>query len=392
MGLRTLTLRPGREGPVRAGHPWIFSGAIASGLASCEPGEPVRIAAANGHFVALGYANPKTTIAVRVLALEDVAVDRTLVLRRLDAALALRRATLPADLTAYRVLNGEGDGLPGVIVDRYGDVLVCQILTAGAARLVPLLVEALLERLAPRTIYERSEGGVRAEEGIAGARGVLAGAEPPARIEIDELGMRLLVDVVHGQKTGFFLDQRDNRARVRALASGRRVLNVFGYTGGFTVAAALGGAEHVVTVDTSRPALALGEEAFARNGLATELATWVEGDAFDWLREGREPFDLVVLDPPPFVRRRRDLAAGLRGYRDVNLQALRRVSPDGWLLTCSCSQHLDARGFREVLSHAAAAAGRQARVVATLGHPPDHPTALAHGEGEYLKALLLRVA
>jgi 23S rRNA (cytosine1962-C5)-methyltransferase len=392
MGLRTLTLRPGREGPVRAGHPWIFSGAIASGLPSCEPGEPVRVAAANGHFVALGYANPKTTIAVRVLALEDVAVDRALVLRRLDAALALRRATLPADLTSYRVLNGEGDGLPGVIVDRYGDVLVLQILTAGAARLVPMLTEVLMERLAPRTIYERSEGGVRAEEGIAGTRGVLAGEEPPARLEIEELGMRLLVDVVHGQKTGFFLDQRDNRARVRALSSERQVLNVFGYTGAFTIAAALGGAEHVVTVDSSKPALALGEEAFALNGLAPDLATWIDADAFDWLRASNEPFDLIVLDPPPFVRRRRDIQAGLRGYRDVNLQALRRLSPDGWMLTCSCSQHLDMAGFREVVAHAAGAAGRQARVVATFGHPPDHPTALAHGEGEYLKALLLRVA
>jgi 23S rRNA (cytosine1962-C5)-methyltransferase len=202
--------------------------------------------------------------------------------------------------------------------------------------------------------------------------------------------MRLLVDVVHGQKTGLFLDQRDNRARVRPLAAGRRVLNAFGYTGGFAIAAALGGAAHVVSVDTSRPALELAEAAWTENGLDADRATWIEGDVFEWLREPGPPFDLIVLDPPPFVRRRRDLTPGLRGYKDVNLQALRRLAPGGWLLTCSCSQHLDRAAFRQVVAVAAADAGRAMQLVSEHGHPPDHPTALAHSEGEYLKALLLR--
>jgi 23S rRNA (cytosine1962-C5)-methyltransferase len=388
--VRTITLKPNRDAPVRGGHPWIFSGAIASGLDGAEPGEPVRVVAAGGGFVAAGYANPKTSIAVRVLTLDDEPIGPALVGRRLDEAMALRRTVVPPDTDAYRLVNGEGDRLPGVVVDRYGDVLICQLMTAGAARLAGALVDALGARLSPRTVYERSEGGVRAEEGIGGARGVLAGEEPPTRLAVTEHGMRLLVDVVHGQKTGLFLDQRDNRARVRPLAAGRRVLNAFAYSGGFAIAAALGGAAHVVSVDTSRPALELAEAAWAENGLDPERATWIEGDVFDWLREPGEPFDLVVLDPPPFVRRRRDLTSGLRGYKDVNLQALRRLAPGGWLLTCSCSQHLDRAGFRQVVAAAAADAGRALQLVAEHGHPADHPTALAHPEGEYLKALLVR--
>jgi 23S rRNA (cytosine1962-C5)-methyltransferase len=388
--MRTVTLKPGREAPVRAGHPWIFSGAIASGLDGAEPGEAVRVTATGGAFVAAGYANPRTAIAVRVLTLDDEPVDAALILRRIDDALALRRAVVPAETTAYRVVNGEGDRLPGIVVDRYGEHLVCQMLTAGAARLAEPLVEALQTRLAPRGIYERSEGGVRAEEGIGGTRGVLAGEEPPARVVVTEQGMRLVADLLHGQKTGLFLDQRDNRARVRMLARGTRVLNAFGYTGGFAVAAALGGAAHVVSVDTSRPALELGEAAWAANGLPPDAATWIEGDVFEYLRAARDRFDVIVLDPPPFVRRRRDLASGLRGYKDVNLQALRRLAGGGWLLTCSCSQHLDRAAFRHVVAAAASDAGRAVQLVEEHGHPPDHPTALSHPEGEYLKALLLR--
>ena len=387
--MRRIVLKPGREGPVRAGHPWIFSGAIASGLEGAEPGDAVAVHTAGGRFVAAGYCNPRTAIAVRVLTLEDEPVDAGLVRRRLRDALALRAALLPSELAAYRVLNGEGDRLPGIVVDRYGEFVVCQLLTAGAARLAPALVAALEELLAPRGIYERSEGGVRAEEGIPGTRGVLAGEEPPARLVIEEDGARFLVDLLHGQKTGFFLDQRESRARLRRLAAGRRVLNAFAYTGAFAVVAALGGAAEVVSVDTSRPALALAEAAWAENGLDPARGRFVVGDVFDVLRAGEEHWDLVVLDPPPFVRRRRDLAPGIRGYKDVNLQAFRRVVPGGLVLTSSCSQHLGRAAFRELVASAAADAGRVAQVVAEWGHPPDHPVALAHPEGEYLKVLLL---
>jgi 23S rRNA (cytosine1962-C5)-methyltransferase len=388
--MRRIILNPGRERPVRAGHPWIFSRAIASGLDGAEPGEPVEVRSAGGAFVAAGYGNPRTPIAVRVLTLEEEAVDARLVRRRVDEALALRRATLPAELTAYRLVNGEGDRLPGVVADRYDDFVVCQFLTAGAARLAPAVVEAVQETLAPAGVYERSEGGVRAEEGIPGARGVRAGLAPPPRLLIEEGGARFFVDVVHGQKTGFFLDQREGRARVRALADGRRVLNTFAYTGGFAIAAGLGGATEVVSVESSRPALELADAAWAENGLAPTAARFVAADVFEYLHGVRERFDLIVLDPPPFVRRRRDLDAGVRGYRDVNLQAFRRLAPGGWLFTSSCSQHLSRMAFREVVAAAAADAGRQPAIVAELGHPPDHPVLAAHPEGEYLKSLLLR--
>lgn len=388
--MRRVTLKPGRDNPVRAGHPWIFSGAIASGMEGVAPGEPVEVRGAAGRFVAGGYANPRTPIAIRVLTLDEEPVGPALVRRRIDEALALRRSALPATCTAHRVVNGEGDRLPGVVVDRYGDFLVCQFFTAGAARLAPAIVDAVVERLAPRGVFERSEGAVRTEEGLPGSRGVLAGEPPLERIEIDEDGVRHLVDVQHGQKTGFFLDQRESRARVRALASGRRVLDAFSYTGGFGIAAALGGAAEVVSVDTSRPALALAEAGWAANARSTDRARFVVADVFDFLRAGSETWDLIVLDPPPFVRRRRDLVSGLRGYKDVNLHALRRLAPGGVLLTSSCSQHLSRAAFRDVVAAAAADAGRPAVVVAETGHPPDHPVVLAHREGEYLKVLLLR--
>jgi 23S rRNA (cytosine1962-C5)-methyltransferase len=388
--VRRLVLKPGRDAPVRAGHPWIYSGAVASGLEEAEPGEPVAVYTAGGGFLAAGYANPRTPIAVRVLTLDDEPVDARLVGRRLDDALALRRATLPRELVAYRVVNGEGDRLPGVVVDRYADFLVCQFLTAGAARLAPHLLEALRERLAPRGVFERSEGGVRREEGLPDARGPLAGEPPPARVAIEEAGAVFLVDVLHGQKTGFFLDQRESRARVRALAAGRRVLNAFAYTGAFAVAAVLGGATDVLSVDSSKPALALADETRAANGIDPGVWRVAVADVFDFLRTLPERFELIVLDPPPFVRRRRDLESGLRGYKDVNLQAFRRLAPGGWLLTASCSQHLGRQAFREVVAAAAADAGRVATVVAAAGHPPDHPVALAHPEGEYLKVLLVR--
>ncbi|MGH7894337.1 MAG: class I SAM-dependent rRNA methyltransferase, partial [Candidatus Binatia bacterium] len=228
--MHEIVLNAGRDWPVRAGHPWVFSRAIATGLADLTPGDVVRVRASDGAFLAIGYANPRTTIAVRVLSTDDVVVDDAFVGDRIAAALALRRAMLD-ETNAYRVVNGEGDRLPGVVVDRYGDVLVCQFLTAGAARLAPAVVRALEGVLEPRTIFERSDGAVRREEGLEGSVGVLAGAPPPELVEIEEAGARFLVDVVRGQKTGFFLDQRESRARVRALARDRRVLNAFAYTG-----------------------------------------------------------------------------------------------------------------------------------------------------------------
>jgi len=388
--VRDLTLKAGRDRPVRAGHPWIFSGAVVSGLADATPGEAVRVRAYDGRVLGVGYANPRTTIAVRLLAHEDVAVDAALIARRVDEALAIRAALLPG-VTALRVVNGEGDRVPGIVVDRYGDVLVCQLLTAGAAALAPTLFDALRDRLAPATIYERSEGAVRREEGLADSTGVRAGAEPPVPFAIDEDGMTFLVDVVGGQKTGFFLDQREARRRVRTLARDRRVLNTFAYTGAISIAAGLGGARVVESVDASKPALALAAQAWARNMLLDDRARFVAANVFEHLRASDETYDLVVVDPPPFVRRRGDVAAGLRGYKDVNLHAVKRLVPGGLLLTCSCSQHVTRDAFRETVGAALGDAGRPGRVLAEWGHAADHPVALAHPEGQYLKAMLVAV-
>jgi len=388
--VRVVTLKRGRENPVRAGHPWIFSGAIAAGLDGAEPGEAVRVVAADGRFVAAGYANPRTTIAVRVLTTDDEPLDAAFVRRRLDEALAVRTELLGAHLDAYRLVNGEGDRLPGVVVDLYADYVVCQFLTAGAARLASTVAAAIEDRLRPTGIFERSEGAVRTEEGLSGARGVLAGEAPPLRLTIEEYGARFVVDVLHGQKTGFYLDQRETRRCLGALAPGRRVLNGFAYTGAFAVVAARAGAREVVSVDTSRLSLGLAEAAWAENGLDAAVGRFVVADVFDFLRAGDDRYDVIVLDPPPFVRRRRDLDPGLRGYKDVNLQAFRRLAPGGWLLTSSCSQHLPRAAFREVVAAAAADARRIAQVVGEWGHPADHPVLLAHPEGEYLKVLLVR--
>ena len=388
--MRVVTLKRGRESPVRAGHPWIFSGAIAAGLDGAEPGETVRVVAADGRFVAAGYANPRTAIAVRVLTTDDEPLDAAFVRRRLDEALAVRTELLGAHLDAYRLVNGEGDRLPGVVVDRYADYVVCQFLTAGAARLASTVAAAIEDRLRPTGIFERSEGAVRTEEGLSGARGVLAGKAPPLRLTIEEYGARFVVDVLHGQKTGFYLDQRETRRCLGALAPGRRVLNGFAYTGAFAVVAARAGAREVVSVDTSRLSLGLAETAWAENGLDAAVGRFVVADVFDFLRADDDRYDVIVLDPPPFVRRRRDLDPGLRGYKDVNLQAFRRLAPGGWLLTSSCSQHLPRAAFREVVAAAAADARRIAQVVGEWGHPADHPVLLAHPEGEYLKVLLVR--
>lgn len=388
--MHEVILKAGRDRAVRAGHPWVFSGAVASGMDDVAPGDPVRVHTADGRVLGVGHANPRTTIAVRLASHDDEPLDAAFVARRIDAALALRSDFLPG-ATACRVLNGEGDRLPGVVVDRYGDTLVCQMLTAGAARLAPMVVDTLGARLAPRTIYERSEGAVRREEGLANAIGVRAGVAPAVPLEIVEDGARYLVDIVGGQKTGFFLDQREARARVGRLARGRRVLNTFAYTGALSIVAGLGGARDIVSVDASGPALELAQAAWALNDLAAIPARWVEANVFEFLRAGDERWELIVVDPPPFVRRRGDVEAGLRGYKDVNLHALRRLAPGGYLLTCSCSQHVPRDAFREMLASAAADTGRRARVVAEWGHPPDHPVALAHPEGQYFKAMLLAV-
>jgi len=384
-----VVLKPGREWAVRRGHPWIYSGALDRVEGEGAPGAIAEIRTADGQLLGRGMWNPHTSIAVRMVSRGPDPIDGAFVRRRIERALRLR--DLVRDTNAMRLVNGEGDGLPGVVVDRYADQLICQFLTAGADGLRPAVVDALLALLTPRGIYERSEGSVRTAEGLERRAGLLAGEEPPPEIEIVESGRRHLVDVRGGQKTGFFLDQRPNRDLTATIARGRRVLNLFAYSGGFAIAAARGGAREVVSVESSAVALAQAEAAWRRNDLPPEAATFTRADVFTYLRGDVPPVDLVVVDPPPFARRRADHERALAGYKEVNLQSLRACAREALLMTFSCSQHVGSEEFTQAVVAAAADAGRSCQLLARLGPGLDHPQALAHPEGRYLKGLLVRV-
>jgi 23S rRNA (cytosine1962-C5)-methyltransferase len=386
----TLFLRSGKDRPVRLGHPWVYSGAIRNLDPALPPGAVVRVASADGEILGVGYANPRCTIAVRMLSRRDEPIDAAFVGRRVAAALALRQRVVAADTDAYRLINGEGDGLPGVLVDRYARALVLQTLTAGAERLRPLLLAALEEQLAPRSVVERSEGAVRAAEGLAPVTAVLAGEA--AEEMVHENGLRFAVLPGGGQKTGHFCDQRANRQRIRQLADGAQVLDAFAYHGGFAVHAGAGGAARVVAVDSSGAAVAAAERQWALNHLPPQRATFVAADVGRFLRDSDETFDLLVIDPPALVKQRKDVNRGARAYKDLNLWAMRRARRGALLCTFTCSQHVDAELFRKIVAGAAADAGRAVALLAHLGPGPDHPVALGHPEGEYLHGLLLRVA
>jgi 23S rRNA (cytosine1962-C5)-methyltransferase len=388
LALPVVRLKKERAKSARAGHPWLFSGAFEA-LPALEPGSLCRVEDDHGGLVGIGYAHPARSLAVRILAWGEVESIQALLEQRIDAALALRRELAGTD--AMRLVNSEGDLLPGLVVDRYAGVLVLQVQTAGMERLRDRVVDILAARLEPRSIYERSDMPVRREEELPMRKGLLRGAPLDPEVEIAEHGLRYGVQPESGQKTGFFLDQRDNRARVRGRAAGRRVLNCFAYTGAFGVAARAGGAAAVTSVESSETAIAGLRRNFERNGF--DAGDVVHGDAFEFLRrrhaEGAR-YDLVVLDPPAFAKRKHQVESALRGYKEINRQGLELLAPGGELFTFSCSQFVDATAFRGVLFAAAAEAGIRLQVLDRLGAPLDHPVALAHSEGEYLKGLHLR--
>jgi 23S rRNA (cytosine1962-C5)-methyltransferase len=387
----TIHLRPSKERPVLLGHPWIFSGAIRDLDPALEPGTLVSIHTAAGEFLGRGYANPRCSIAVRVLTRADEPLDAPFFERRVAHALALRRAVVSPDTDAYRLINGDGDFLSGFIADVYGPIIVLQCLTAGAALLKANLVAALQAALAPVGIYERSTGSVRREEGLDAAQGVVAGDVPVGPLWVREAGHRFLIDVRSGQKTGFFLDQRDNRALVEQLAAGRTVLNAFAYTGAFAVYAGAGRARHVVSVESSARALDLAQQNWEGNALSSAAAEFVEADVFQYLRENERSFDLLILDPPALVKRRHEVERGARAYKDLHLWAFRRAAPGAFVMTFSCSQHVTAELFWKIVHGAAVDARRPVQVLRHLGPGADHPINLAHPGGEYLKGLLLRL-
>jgi 23S rRNA (cytosine1962-C5)-methyltransferase len=384
-----VTLKRGREGPVRGGNPWIFSQAIERiEPASVEAGGLVSVHDASGALIGMGYRNPATTIAIRMIAWGETPAIDELVARRVKSALALRNRFIGDDTDAYRLVNGDGDGLSGVVVDRFGDVVVVQILTAGADRMRATIVDALNELLHPRSIIERSHGAVRKQEGLEDHTAVLDG-EPVTETVASENGIKIKIDFEHGQKTGYFLDQRDNRATAGAMASGARVLDAFCYQGGFSLAALAGGASKVVALDTSARALEIARQNLELNGHPASAVEFVHGEAGKFMAETSNRFDLIVLDPPPLARSRGDAERAGRLYVELNTVAMRALAPGGRLMTFSCSTHFRADDFIRAVRFAASNAGRNLRMLSHLGPGRDHPVLLGHGEGEYLTGLML---
>lgn len=390
MPSRQVVLKPGKEKPIRNRHHWIYSGAIATMPQDVEGG-CLPVFSSEGEPLGWGYFNKKNTITGRMVSFDQTPPEEAIV-RQLKAAYSLRLQLFEGkETTAYRLVNGEGDLLPGLIIDRYNDVLVVQISTLGMVHMKPLIVEWLVKNLSPASIYEKSLLPSRREEGLNDEQGALFGTVPAGAVEVSENGLRFLVSVLHGQKTGFFLDHREMRQWVREVSKGKRVLNCFSYTGGFSIYAAAGGAIGVDSVDISAPAVQLAEKNMALNGFSSTNHRFIAADVFDFLRNEPLNYDLVILDPPAFAKRQKDQVSACRGYKDINRIALQKMPAGSILLTSSCSYHVDAALFQTVLFQAAVEAGRNVRIIGRHSLAPDHPVNLCHPEGDYLKSLILYV-
>jgi 23S rRNA (cytosine1962-C5)-methyltransferase len=394
--LAEIVLKTKREGPLLRRHPWIFSGAVAEVWGEPAPGDTVAVLSAHGEFLAWASYSPASQIRARVWAWElETRIDDIFFQTRLQHAWE-SRATLfdPSQTNAYRVVHAESDGLPGIILDRYGDLLVLQCLSTGADRWKATLVELLPKITGLNAIYERSDVEVRKLEGLPSITGSLLGEAPLKEIPILENGLNYLVDVKTGQKTGFYLDQRVNRHRARSLAYGRVVLNCFSYTGGFTAACLAGGAAKILSIDTSEAALHLAQRHVSLNQLPADRTEWRQEDVFAALRKLRDEnqkYDMVILDPPKFAPTKAQLQRASRGYKDINLLGFKLLNPGGLLMTFSCSGGVDAPLFQKIVADAALDAAVNAQILERLGPGPDHPVGLNFPEGAYLKGLVCRV-
>ena len=393
--MQQLTLKPGREKSLLRRHPWIFSGAVARVEGDPASGDTVAVRASSGEFLAWAAYSPVSQIRARVWSWnEREPVDAAFLRARLKAALESRKSLISEQASdALRLVHGESDGLPGVIVDRYGDVVVLQFLSAGAERWRAQIADSVRELTGCACIYERSDADVRELEGLPSRTGVLHGSLPASGVEINEHGLRYAVDVAQGHKTGFYLDQRDNRRRIGELARDRDVLNCFCYTGGFSLNGLAGGAKSVLSVDSSAHALEQARNNLRRNDLDVSRAEWLEADVFKHLRvlrdQGRN-FDLIVLDPPKFAPTAAFAEKASRGYKDINLLALKLLRPGGLLATFSCSGGISPDLFQKILAGAALDAQADASIVGHFNAAADHPVRLTFPEGEYLKGLLVQ--
>lgn len=392
-----ITLRPGRERSVLLRHPWIYSGAIADVRGDPGPGDTVEVFSSDGDWLARAAYSATSQIRARLWTWRrEEDIDSDFFLRRLRQAIGARAGLYVPDwLTAYREVHAESDGIPGLIIDRYNEFRVVQILSAGAERWREAIVSGIEAISDSRGIYERSEADVRQLEGLQPRSGHLWGEEPPEDLQILENGLRFRVDVHQGHKTGFYLDQRDNRQLVRESVPPGEVLDCFAYTGAFTVAALVGGAAHVTAIESSDRAWALAQDNLRLNGLAIERCEWAAADVFAELRRLRDrarSFEAVILDPPRFAPTASQVQRAARAYKDINLLAFKLLRPGGMLYTFSCSSGVGPDLFQKIIAGAAHDAGVEASITAWPGQPRDHPVGLSFPEGRYLKGLVCRVA
>jgi 23S rRNA (cytosine1962-C5)-methyltransferase len=385
-----ITLKKGREAALLRGHPWIFSRAIQTVKGNPGAGDVVQLQDSEGKPLALGFFNPNTDIAFRLLSRDcDHDINADFWQRRLQSAIALRKRVINEQTNAYRLINAEGDGFPGLIVDAYDSTLVLSIATAGIEKQKDHIVSALISHFEPKCIYEQSEGRSRKLEGLENKKGFIHGSSETGIKEIKENGWKFEADFIGGQKTGFFLDQRINREKISALSNGISVLNCFSYTGAFSIYCVAAGAQKVVSLDISKGACAAARKNLQSNGFSPEVHPVIDADVFEYLRETQEKFDLIILDPPAFAKIRHDVQKAARGYKEINMQAVKLLNSGGILATFSCSNFIEEELFHKIVLGAACDAGADLQLLARLEAGPDHPIAMGHPECRYLKGLLL---
>lgn len=394
--MATVTLKPKRAKPFFYKHPWIYSGAVERVDGDPQDGDVVDVLESEGKFIAKGFYSVRSQIRIRLLTWEPTdQVDEEFLRKRLLEAVELRKNYLKLDeqSTAYRLVYSEGDSLPGLIVDKFDEFFVVQFLCSGMDKHKETILDILQDLLSPRGIFERSDSDVRTKEGLTLTSGVLRGEEPPERLEIKENGLRFYVDIKHGQKTGFYLDQRENRLSALRFADGRKVLDCFCYTGGFSIyAGGLGRAKYVLGIDESERNLELARENASLNGVRE--VEFRAGNVFEelrYLRNSGQKFDMIILDPPKFARSKKEVESAKRGYKDINLLAMQCLEPGGILVTCSCSQHIDEAGFESVINSASVDVGRTVQIIERRTQASDHPVLSSCPETRYLKCLICRI-
>jgi 23S rRNA (cytosine1962-C5)-methyltransferase len=396
--MKLITLKAGRDKSAIRRHPWIFSGAIDTVSGDPEFGESVEVYAYNGDFLGIAAYSPTSQIRARFWSFfEKTEIHELFFEERLETAIQLRESrgfSILNPLSAFRLIYAENDGIPGCIIDKYGEYYSVEILAAGPEKHREIIYKVLAKKTGCKGIFERCDSDVRKKEGMEKRTGVVYGIVPETPIPMEENGIRFLIDIRNGHKTGYYLDQRDARKRIGELSSGKKVLNCFCYTGGFGLFALKGNASHVYQVDVSKSALKIAKELLIENKLPTAKATHTEADVFQYLRKCRdkgETFDLIVLDPPKFVEAKDHLQKGARGYKDINLLAMKLLSPNGMLATFSCSGLMDMSLFQKIIADAASDAKKDMQIIERFGQPADHPISLTFPEGQYLKGLLVQL-